>query len=220
MICLTILQPISRDEASRTVFGDGAVGEVAPPAPSALVPALAGYSMVFRAPTARCAWAARVLGIGAKAEPALCDLDYGAWRGRTTAEVAATEPCGLSEFLTDPDATPHGGESVRQLCRRVSDWLNDLPPFTAEVVVIAEPVVARAALVHALSEPVRAFWHITAPSLATMVLPSRNSLRRTPQCDAAPRHRRTRGVPRQLTPAPPILTGAAVRFPSQGVAHE
>ncbi|MGW3865080.1 histidine phosphatase family protein [Streptomyces sp. NPDC005047] len=179
MICLTILCPIAGDDTSMSIFAGPEVGKFPRPAASAVAPALSRYSMAVRAPTARCAWTAQALGFDAKVEPALYDFDYGAWQGRTAADLAATEPCGLSEFLTDPDATPHGGESVRRLCRRVSDWLSDMSPRTGEIVVIAEPAIARAALVHALSEPVRAFWHITAPSPATMTLPSKKGPRRS-----------------------------------------
>ncbi|MFD4256785.1 histidine phosphatase family protein [Streptomyces sp. NPDC058534] len=78
-------------------------------------------SAVVRAPSPRCARTARALALTAEVEPALRTFDYGKWRDRTAAEVAATDPYGLSTFLTDPDAVPHGGESVRQLCQRISN---------------------------------------------------------------------------------------------------
>ncbi|MEJ1213697.1 histidine phosphatase family protein [Streptomyces sp. CCNWLW230] len=134
--------------------------------------ALPRRSAVVRAPSPRCARTARALALTAEVEPALRDFDYGQWHDRSTAEVAATDPYGLSAFLTDPDAIPHGGESVRQLCQRVSNWLSGLPPQRGCAVAITEPAVARAAVVHALAVPARAFWHITVPPLAMATLRS------------------------------------------------
>ncbi|MER7482631.1 histidine phosphatase family protein [Streptomyces sp. NPDC126510] len=51
-------------------------------------------------------------------EAALRDIDMGSWRDRTLAAVAADDEAGLGMWMTDPDATPHGGESVAQLCRQ------------------------------------------------------------------------------------------------------
>ncbi|MFC5669034.1 histidine phosphatase family protein [Streptomyces incanus] len=74
------------------------------------------------------------------------------------ADIAAADPYGYSAWLTDPDAAPHGGETVRELCRRVAHWLSALPPDTGPALAIAEPAVVQALLVHALSASVRAFW--------------------------------------------------------------
>ncbi|MGC4853528.1 histidine phosphatase family protein [Micromonospora sp. DT4] len=45
-------------------------------------------------------------------EAALADCDYGEWTGRALQEIAATRPDALREWLTAPDAAPHGGEAV------------------------------------------------------------------------------------------------------------
>ncbi|MFE9925557.1 histidine phosphatase family protein [Streptomyces sp. NPDC005774] len=173
-ICLTFLCSIAGDDTSRPIFDDVAVREPGLAGADAVGAALPRHSVAVRAPSPRCARTAHALALTAKVEPALRDFDYGKWRGRTAAEVAATDPYGLSALLTDPDAVPHGGESVRQLCQRIRNWISGLPPHTGRVVAITEPAVTRAALIHALSEPVSAFWHITVPPLATVVLSSQN----------------------------------------------
>jgi broad specificity phosphatase PhoE len=106
---------------------------------------------------------ADALGVQATPEPTLRDLDCGHWRGRTVTEVAASDPHGYSAWFTDPDAVPHGGESVRQLCRRTARWLNGLALDTERALAIVEPAVIRAALVHTLQLPVRAFRHLDLP---------------------------------------------------------
>ncbi|MER6029605.1 histidine phosphatase family protein [Streptomyces sp. NPDC001851] len=114
----------------------------------------------MRSPTSRCARTAAALALRATTEPALRDLDYGAWRGRTAADIVAADPYGYSAWLTDPDAAPHGGETIRRLCHRTALWLDGLPAGTGHAVAIAEPAVWRALLVHGLSAPARAFWQL------------------------------------------------------------
>ena len=118
------------------------------------------YALAVRGPSARCAQAADTLGLDTTTEPLLRDVDYGSWRGRTLDEIAADDPYGLSAWLTDPEAAPHDGESVGHLCRRAARWLRSLPPDTGPALAIAPSAVIRALLVHALSAPPRAFWHV------------------------------------------------------------
>lgn len=176
-ISLTFLCSIAGDDTSRPIFGDVAVRERGPVGADAVGAVPTRYSTAVRAPSLRCARTAHALALTTEVEPALRDFDYGEWRGRSAAEVAVTDPYGLSALLTDPDAVPHGGESVRRFCRRVADWIDGLPPHAGRVVAVTEPAVARAALVHALSEPVRAFWHITVPPSVTVCLSPRNGRR-------------------------------------------
>ncbi|MFI8304702.1 histidine phosphatase family protein [Streptomyces sp. NPDC085927] len=172
-IRLTLLCAIAGDDTGGAVFDDDALGERGLSEADATGAALPRYSVAVRAPSARCARTAHALALKTTLEPALRGFDYGKWRGRTAAEVAATDPCGFSAWLTDPDATPHGGESVRRLCQRIAHWLNSLPPDMDRALAITEPAVARAALVHTLSVPVKAFWHLEVPPLSTVSVTSR-----------------------------------------------
>ncbi|MHC5700903.1 histidine phosphatase family protein [Streptomyces tirandamycinicus] len=160
-----------------TVLGDGLPSERVLRDAGAARASLPPYLPSLRAPSARCATVAAALGLEPEVEPLLRDIDYGAWRGRTVEEVAAADPDGYSVWLRDPDATPHGGESVRRLCRRTADWLDGLPADTGRVLVIAEETVVRALLVHVLSAPARAFWHLDAPALCTISSPVRDGSR-------------------------------------------
>ncbi|MFD5428491.1 histidine phosphatase family protein [Streptomyces sp. NPDC127084] len=188
-----------------TVLGDGPLSGTLSGTLSATALTGAGlppYAVVVRAPSARCAQVAAALGLGSDAmvEPALRDIDYGTWHGRTVGDIATTDPYRLSAWLKDPDAMPPGGESVRQLCRRTRPWLSGLRalqgpsglpgarglPYErrrgedpdglgAHFLVIAEPAVVRALLVNAMCVPLTAFWHLDAPALSAVSLTSRPS---------------------------------------------
>lgn len=157
-----------------TVFGDGPPSERVLREACVARAAVPSYLPSLRAPSARCATVAAALGLEPAVEPVLRDIDYGTWRGRTVEEVAADDPHGFTAWLRDPDATPHGGESVRRLCRRTADWLDGLPPDTGRALVIAEPAAVRALLVHALAAPARAFWRLDAPALCTISFTARD----------------------------------------------
>lgn len=138
--------------------------------------ALPPYSLALRAPSVRCEQTAGVLGVAAVPEAALRDIDHGRWNGRTRADIAAADPHGLSAWLTDPDAAPHGGESVGRLCLRTASWLGSLPGDAGHVLAITEASVVRAALVHVRAAPARAFWHLKVPPLSAVTLTMRDGL--------------------------------------------
>ncbi|MET8944028.1 histidine phosphatase family protein [Streptomyces sp. NPDC004542] len=164
-IRLTLVCGHTRDVSTDTMFGHGALRDRHLHDAGA-VPAVTPFRPpAVRSPSSCCALTAAALGLRTTADPALRDIDHGTWRGRTRAEVAAADPHGLSAWLTDPDAAPHGGESVTQLCHRAAHWLDSLPHQTGGAVAVAEPAVVKALLVHALSVPARAFWWIEVPPL-------------------------------------------------------
>ncbi|MET9956921.1 histidine phosphatase family protein [Streptomyces sp. NPDC006339] len=112
-----------------------------------------------RSPSTRCRETAELLGLAdVPAEPALAGCAMGRWRGRTLDELTAEEPESVAAWLSDPDAAPHGGESLRHLRERVAAWLEALEPGT--VLAFAEPDVIRAAVTHALGAPDAAFWRM------------------------------------------------------------
>ncbi|MGC9539036.1 histidine phosphatase family protein [Streptomyces sp. UG1] len=126
------------------------------------------------APSQRCRLTATALGWDAvPEEPALRELDMGRWRGRGLDEVAADAPDALGAWLTDPQAAPHGGESVAELCRRVAAWADGLDADAGRVQAVVDQAVARAAVVHALSAPERSFWRVDVPPLAVVRLTGR-----------------------------------------------
>ncbi|MEU9015341.1 histidine phosphatase family protein [Streptomyces sp. NPDC048479] len=170
---LTFLCATTGDTGRDALFGDGPMSQRGLREAAAAGAALPPYPLAIRAPSSRCAQIADALGLESRLEPALRDFDYGTWRGCTIDEVATTDPHGFTAWLTDPDAAPHGGESVRQLCHRVANWLSSVPPDTGRALAITEPAVVRALLVHAFSAPAKAFWHLDVPPLSAFSFTSR-----------------------------------------------
>ncbi|MBD0842190.1 MULTISPECIES: histidine phosphatase family protein [unclassified Streptomyces] len=126
-------------------------------------------------PTVRCRGTAEALGLTAAVdEPRLAPLDAGRWRGATLADVGTREPAELARWLTDPDAAPHGGESVRAVCDRVGDWLETAAEADGRTVAVIEPELVRAAVVRALEAPETAFWRTDVPPLTLVELSGRS----------------------------------------------
>jgi probable phosphoglycerate mutase len=71
----------------------------------------------------------------------LMEISYGAWEGLTLAEVKAREPGVLARRERDKwDFAPPGGESYRDVAKRVADWYASV---TRDTVVTAHGGVAR-----------------------------------------------------------------------------
>ncbi|MGW4648441.1 histidine phosphatase family protein [Kitasatospora sp. NPDC004289] len=137
------------------------------------------HSVTFRttvhSPTARCRETAEALDLPAVPEPALAAWSMGRWRGRTLEELTTTEPAALAQWLTDPEAAPHGGEPLTALCARVAGWLDALADAHPDgrVLAVAEPELVRAAALHALGAPPASFWRIDVPPLTATELSGR-----------------------------------------------
>jgi broad specificity phosphatase PhoE len=111
---------------------------------------------------------AEALGFKAEAEPLLRDCDYARWVGRTLSELETQDPAALAEWLADPAAAPHGGESVAALIARAARFLAAEGAAPGQVLAVTHPAFIRAAIVHALGAPASSFWRIDiAPLSAT-----------------------------------------------------
>ena len=146
---------------------------------------------------------AAALGLAATVDARLADWDLGEWRGRALDEVA-----GVAEWVADPDAVPHGGESLTALLARVRDWLDAVDLTAApdgsagareragavggagsaggdavgHAVAVTHAAVVRAAVVVTLGAPAAGFWRIDVAPLTATVLrggPGRWTVRRT-----------------------------------------
>ena len=173
-IRLTVLCVPGGDATLDPLLGDAPLSERSLLLAGAAAAALPPHERAFRAPSIRCSQTADTVGLAAATEPALRDLAAGTWCGRTLDEVAASDPDGFTAWFTDPDAAPHGGESVRQLCRRTANWLSSVTPDMDSAVAVTEAAVVRAAIIHALGVPARAFWHLAVPPLSMISLTRRD----------------------------------------------
>ncbi|OIK02527.1 histidine phosphatase family protein [Streptomyces sp. MUSC 14] len=128
---------------------------------------------VVMSPSVRCRETAEALGLAGMEKPELNGLDVGRWRGRTLDEVAAAEPEAVGYWLGDPGWAAHGGESVRDVCARVGNWLDTAQDMNGRTVAVVEPEVVRAAVVHVLDLPATAFWRLDVPPLTATELSGR-----------------------------------------------
>jgi broad specificity phosphatase PhoE len=121
----------------------------------------------LRGPALRCAQTASAAGLrGVSVQPALAECDFGAWAGRALTDINAEDPVAAGAWMADPDACPHGGESLRVFAARVAGWLDGQAGLDGRAVAITHGGVVKAALVHALGAPLDAFWRIDAAPLA------------------------------------------------------
>lgn len=138
-------------------------------AATALAGCLPKASRVLCGPARRTRETASALGLSAHIEPALRDCDYGRWSGLSLTDVAASEPEAIGQWLVDPDAAPHGGESISAVLDRIGVWL-DAEPLKGRVLAVTHVAVMRAAVVHVLGAPASAFWRIDVGPLSTIEL--------------------------------------------------
>jgi len=133
---------------------------------------------VLTSPSLRARQTAAALKLDAVVEPVLRDIDLGSWSGRTFDDVQINAPDQLAEWTTDPNAAPHGGESVVALIERLRPWLDSIRRDDQRVVAVTHPAVIRAVLILAIDAEPRSFWRIDVAPLCQVSF-SGNALRWT-----------------------------------------
>ncbi len=110
-----------------------------------LPPALAAFDWVS-SPLARARRTAAILAGGAApAEPALIEMDWGAWEGRRLAELRAElGPAMAANEARGLDFRPPGGESPRMVQQRLAPWLAAVGARGRPVAAVAHKGVLRA----------------------------------------------------------------------------
>ena len=126
--------------------------------------------VAWTSPALRARQTAAALRLVAEVAPELRDLDFGAWSGRTFAEIEAEDPRALAIWTTDCAVAPHGGELVLHLLDRVSIWLSGIGDTEGRIVAVTHAAVARAAIVLALDAKPTAFWRIDIAPLCRIRL--------------------------------------------------
>ncbi len=122
-------------------------------------------------PAVRCGQTAGAAGLVVDAvDAALAECDFGSWAGRTLAEVHEADEAMSAAWMTDPDAAPHGGESLRVFAARVGGWLDAQSKRDGRAVAVTHGGVVKAAVVHALGAPLDAFWRIDVAPLSVTEL--------------------------------------------------
>jgi broad specificity phosphatase PhoE len=136
----------------------------------ALAPRLGRFDAAWSSPAARARQTAEALGLTATVAAELDECDFGAWGGRTLADLHADDPTAVAAWMEDPAAAPHGGESLLALLERVRGWLEARAGDGSRVVAVTHAGVIRAAVVCALDAPALAFWRLDVAPLSRTVL--------------------------------------------------
>ncbi len=119
---------------------------------------LAAYDWVT-SPLARAVETAALLGHPEAArEPALREMDWGAWEGESLAALRRADPEGMARNeARGLDFRPAGGESPRELQARLAPWLDRLGGAGRASVAVCHKGVIRA--LYALASG----WDMTGP---------------------------------------------------------
>jgi broad specificity phosphatase PhoE len=200
---LTLVAHASTAATTRAVFAGDEGLEPRGAAAAAAATRLRRVTRTVCSPARAAVETAAALGLAATVDARLADWDLGEWRGRALDEVA-----GVAEWVADPDAAPHGGESLTALLARVRDWLDAVDLTAApdgsagareragavggagsaggdavgHAVAVTHAAVVRAAVVVTLGAPAAGFWRIDVAPLTATVLrggPGRWTVRRT-----------------------------------------
>ena len=142
---------------------------------ASLAASLPAQHELLCSPSSRCRETARAAGLGEPlVQPELAECDFGAWTGRTLAELHESDPDAVAAWMTDADACPHGGESLAAFAMRVGLWLDAQAGLEGSAVAITHGGVVKAALVHALGAPIAAFWRLDVSPLSITELHARD----------------------------------------------
>jgi broad specificity phosphatase PhoE len=93
----------------------------------------------------------------------LCELaegDFGTWSGRSLDEVHASDPAALARWLADPEAAPHGGETLTALRARARTVLERAAALGGTTLAVSHGGFIKAAVLETLALPAPAIWRI------------------------------------------------------------
>lgn len=116
-------------------------------------------------PLIRARRTAELIGVDAAIEPAVIELDFGAWEGRRLADIRAEDPGGTeANEARGLDFCPPGGESPRDVQARLAPLLARLAQEGLDTGIVSHKGVIRALLSLATGwpmvdkPPVKLFW--------------------------------------------------------------
>ncbi|MDR5869092.1 histidine phosphatase family protein [Caballeronia sp. LZ062] len=101
------------------------------------------------------------------------DLDYGHWRGHSIRAVTERDGEGVAAWLSNPEARPHGGESIAMLRERVSTALSGLVRDNASeerCLIVTHAIVMKAVLTHVQQKPLESIFAMDFAPLSSISL--------------------------------------------------
>jgi broad specificity phosphatase PhoE len=128
-------------------------------------PGLRG-AMTLTSPAAAAQQTAAAMTLDAEIEPALRDIDYGLWAGRSLDVVHAAEPERLAAWVADASRTTPGGEPFTDVIARVGSWMNGQRQSTRPVLAVTHSATIRAAIAVALRCPADSVFNIDIAPLS------------------------------------------------------
>jgi probable phosphoglycerate mutase len=141
-----------------------------------LAPLAGALDALITSPVRRTAESADILGgrlgLTAKVEEGIAEMEFGAWDGMTFAEIQETFPDDLASWLGNLDFAPTGGESFRVVQERVlagrDRILADHPGQTVLVVSHVTPI--KTLVADALGAPLEAIYKMElSPASVTVI---------------------------------------------------
>ena len=117
-------------------------------------------------------------------EPELKEAGFGAWEGRTSAEISATDADLLFNFKRDPVTyRPAGAEAIADFYQRVSQAWDELTAIHAgqHILIVCHAGVIRMILAHILEMPPANAYRIQvgSASLSRITIEQRGTARHT-----------------------------------------
>jgi len=100
-------------------------------------------------------------------EPRFMEVQFGAWEGKSAAELNAENPGVIERFKRDPlNQRPEGAEPLEEFLSRVRAAWNDLLVQQAgkHILIVGHAGVIRMVIAHALNLPLASTYRIDVPS--------------------------------------------------------
>ena len=135
-----------------------------------LATVLGRVDAAWTSPALRARQTAAALQLDAQTDASLRDIDLGSWAGQRLSDIQAAEPDAVRAWTGEPNAAPHGGESVMDLLRRLSPWLVQRGQDERRAVAVTHASILRAAIVLAIDAPAMTFWRIDVAPLCRVEL--------------------------------------------------
>jgi broad specificity phosphatase PhoE len=117
-------------------------------------------------PAAAAQQTAAAMTLDAAIEPALRDIDYGLWTGRSLDAVHATEPDRLAAWVADASRTTPGGEPFSGVIARVGSWMEGQRQSASPVLAVTHSAIIRAAIAVVLRCPAESVFNIDIAPLS------------------------------------------------------
>jgi probable phosphoglycerate mutase len=112
------------------------------------------------------------LDVGLVEEPGFAEMEFGTWDGMTFDEVREQSPHEIESWLGSLDVAPGGGESFREVEKRVLDGLSRvLEKYAGQTVVVVSHVTPIKTLVaHAVDAPLEALFRMELSTASVSVV--------------------------------------------------